>query len=228
MTAFERQEGVFSELAAWIRARSVGKPVLVAIDGIDAAGKTTFSDVLAAMLRNAAAEVVQVSIDGFHNPAHVRYQRAEIAPAVSYYEDSFDYAAFRTLVLDPIRRPGDRSITPQVFDHATDSPVEVEAVDVGESAIVLVDGIFMGRPELAGYWDCWIYLFVEQGAARARGVHRDSVLYGEETTDRYLRRYEPGQALYHTAVNPMANADIVIENTDPAQPEFVRISPIGP
>ena len=163
-----------------------------------------------------------MSVDGFHHPRAVRYARAEASPAESYYEDSFDYAAFRTLVVDPIRGDGERLITLHVFDHASDSPTDRVQAAVGPSALVLVDGIFLGRSELAAAWDCWIYLDAVPAAARARGAARDQRLYGDETDARYLNRYEPGQALYRAEADPLGNADIVIDNTTPEEPVVIR------
>jgi len=219
------RQRVLSQLAEYVVAGSTRRPAIVAIDGIDAAGKSSLSDELALLLGERGAEVVQVSIDGFHNPAGVRYARAGVDPALSYYEDSFDYAAFRTGVLDPIRRHEPRMITPRVFDHVSDSAVPAKAVEVGDAAIVLVDGIFLGRPELAGSWDLWVYLHVEQAVARERGVERDRDLYGDETLDRYMTRYEPGQALYLKAVDPMTHADVVVDNTNYDEPKLLGLNP---
>ncbi|NND01691.1 MAG: uridine kinase [Acidimicrobiia bacterium] len=219
------RERLLSDLADWISSRMVPqRPTLVAIDGVDAAGKSSFSNLLAPMLGRAGVAIVQVSVDGFHNPAAVRHSRATVEPALSYYEDSFDYEAFRAHVLNPIHRSGTTVISPRVFDHESDSPDIADPVVVSDNTIVLVDGVFLGRPELAESWDHWVYLHSDRNAARARGVERDMRLFGDNTLDRYLSRYEPGQALYLAAVDPISNADIVIDNTDPEAPEFFRFS----
>lgn len=220
--------GLLARLADCIGATVERRPALVAIDGVDGAGKTIFSRDLATVLRSSGSDVVEVSIDGFHNPADVRYARAAVSPGISYYEDSFDYDAFRRLVIDPIREGGARAIIPQIFDHTSDSPTGRKPHRVGDDAIVLVDGIFLGRPEIAPAWDCWIYLHVEKEVARARGVARDEALYGAATLDRYLTRYEPGQELYHSVADPVANADVVIDNTAPEAPEFCSTLRVDP
>ena len=174
------------------------------------------------MLRARGNEVVRISIDGFHNPRQIRYARAEAEPAASYYEDSFDYDSFLNLAIKPIEGEGERLITPRIFDHASDSPAEREEVRIGDEAIVLVDGIFLGRPQLAAWWDCWIYLAVDRDVARSRGAARDERLYGAATINRYRTRYEPGQELYHAEADPVTNADIVIDNTTPDRPAILR------
>jgi uridine kinase len=65
----------------------------IAVDGIDAAGKSTLADQLGALLK---AE--RVSIDDFLRPEDERYARGIDSPE-GYYEDSFDFTAFRRAVL---------------------------------------------------------------------------------------------------------------------------------
>jgi uridine kinase len=65
----------------------------IAVDGIDAAGKTTLADQLGALL-----QAERVSIDDFLRPESERYARGVDSPE-GYYEDSFDFAAFRDAVM---------------------------------------------------------------------------------------------------------------------------------
>jgi uridine kinase len=76
--AEDRRAAVVRELADRIEAVQRPHPVRVAIDGVDAAGKTTFADELAAVLRRRGRDV----------------RRGELSPE-GYYYDSFDYPALR-------------------------------------------------------------------------------------------------------------------------------------
>ncbi len=76
--------------------------VIVAIDGPDAAGKTTLADTLA---QQVARPALRVSIDDWHNPREVRLRRGDESP-VGYYMDSFDYEASRvTFCTRSVREP---------------------------------------------------------------------------------------------------------------------------
>jgi len=76
----------------------VSEPILrVAVDGPDAAGKTTLADELAAAL---GRPVLRVSIDDFHRPREERYARGPLSPE-GYVHDCFDFAALRKAVLAP-------------------------------------------------------------------------------------------------------------------------------
>jgi uridine kinase len=79
---------VLASLAARIDA--LPRPALIAVDGVTAAGKTTFADALAALV---AAPAVRISADDFHRPQAERHARGE-GPE-SYYHDAFDLPALR-------------------------------------------------------------------------------------------------------------------------------------
>ena len=64
-------------------AARIGPQMRVAVDGVTAAGKTTFADGLARLVPAAS----RATIDDFHRPGQKRY-----------YPDSFDFAAFRSHV----------------------------------------------------------------------------------------------------------------------------------
>lgn len=60
-----------------------------------------------AVLDAQGVVTVRVSLDGFHHPAAVRHRRGRHSPE-GFFLDSYDYAAFRRLVLDPLAPGGAR------------------------------------------------------------------------------------------------------------------------
>ncbi|MBV9173331.1 MAG: uridylate kinase, partial [Chloroflexi bacterium] len=83
-------------IADWIASLELGHPTRVGLDGRSAAGKTTLADTLAEMVQSTLHRpVVRASIDDFHRPGHkFRSMRGEWTPQ-SYYDESYDYLAFR-------------------------------------------------------------------------------------------------------------------------------------
>ena len=67
-------------LAAEILQNNGRGRVIVAVDGVDGAGKTYFADALAEALRRAGHTVFRASIDGFHNTRALRYARGATSP----------------------------------------------------------------------------------------------------------------------------------------------------
>jgi uridine kinase len=200
-----------------------GTRVLVALDGPDAAGKTTMADALAQRL---PGQVVRASIDGFHHPREHRLRRGSLSPE-GYYRDSFDDEALRRLLLEPFRS-GEREIVARTFDFRSETATRPKPLAVEDHAVLVFDGVFLLRPELRDQWDLTIYLHVEPDVTLARARRRDLDLFGSEAEveRRYAQRYIPGQALYRSEADPMSFASVVVDNTDPAAP-LVLARPTG-
>lgn len=213
---------VVDSLAALVAGCLRTRPrVAVAVDGPDAAGKTTFADSLVDAL---PAPVVRASIDGFHHPREVRLARGSLSPE-GYYLDSFDYAALDHELLQPFAT-GSTHVRTRVHDHAHERAAVTEARDVPETAVLVVDGVFLLRPGLRDRWDVALHLHVPPEETLRRALVRDLGLFGSEEAvrERYTQRYLPGQALYVADADPWAHADLVVDTTSPAEPRIVRVS----
>jgi uridine kinase len=197
-------------------------PVRVAIDGVDAAGKTTLADELAAVLAARGRPVVRACVDGFGRPRADRYRRGERS-AEGFWLDAFDYPALRTNLLEPLGPGGSRRYRTATFDIRTDQPRTEPLRLAPRDAVLVFDGVFLLRPQLNGAWDLRIFLEVSFQETLRRAVARDRVLFGsaKATRARYLRRYLPGQRRYLATVQPQRTADVVIDNHDPATPRLI-------
>jgi uridine kinase len=209
-------------LADRIIAARYAHPVRVAIDGVDAAGKTTLADELAVVIAARGRPVIRASIDGFHRPRAERYRRGADSPD-GYYHDSFDYAALETLLLRPLGPGGDRRYRRAMFDFRADMAVIAPLEQAPDDAVLLFDGVFLLRPELAARWDYRIFVTADFAITLQRAIVRDQPLFGsaEEVRARYMRRYIPGQRLYLHAVRPQEHADVIVNNDDPARPTLM-------
>ncbi len=214
---------MLAALSARILALDFSHPARVAIDGIDAAGKTRLADDLAAALAGSRRPVLRASIDGFHNPREVRYRLGPDSPE-GYYADSFDLPALRRLLLDPLGPGGDRRIQTALFDFRADRPVESPVVTAAPDAILLFDGVFLQRPELADTWDLILFVKVTFDTVLARAAARDAGLLGGPAAveARYRARYIPAQQRYLADCRPAQRADLVIVNDDPELPFLVE------
>jgi uridine kinase len=206
-------------LATHLCALSSPHALRVAVDGIDAAGKTTFADELAYHIQQRDRPTIRASVDGFHHPRHIRYRRGSLSPE-GYYQDAFDYAALIQALLVPLGPAGDRQYRTQTFDYRSDRPITSVLQQAAASAILILDGVFLLRPELRPYWDVTIMLDVPFETALARAIERDIALFGTEelVRERYTQRYIPAQQIYRQQCRPLERADMVIDNTDPAYP----------
>ena len=192
-----------------------GRPVRVGVDGVDGAGKTWFADALGDALRAEGHHVVRVSVDDFHRPARERYRRGRDS-AQGFFLDSYDYAALRREVLDPLGPGGDLRYRTAVFDHRSDEPVDAPQRTAPPDAVLVVDGIFLHRDELQHHWDVSVFLDVPFAETYRRMAVRDGC--PPDPHDARNRRYLDGQRLYLSACRPAQRATLVVDNTDPAAP----------
>lgn len=197
-------------------------PTRVAIDGIDAAGKTTLADEIAAVLQEKQRPMIRASIDGFHRPKKDRYRRGELSPE-GYYYDSFDHDAIKQNILLPLGPAGTREYRTTVFDFRNDSPLLSPLMHTSEDAVLLFDGVFLLRPELKDHWDLCIFIQIDFSVSLHRALGRDLPLFGtkEAIAERYEKRYIPGQKIYLRQSKPQKIAHIVINNNDPQNPEMI-------
>lgn len=210
------REAVLAHVATQVVNTSA---VRIGVDGVDGAGKSIFADELADRLRSSGREVVRVSLDGFHHPRGLRYRRGRSSPE-GFWLDSYDYPRFRANVLDPFSPGGNRVFRRAIRDVASDQPVYAELETAGGDAILVVDGIFLHRDELADDWDFSVFLDVGFDETFARMARRDG--FPPDPRAPVNRRYVEGQRIYLATCDPASRADVVINNTDPLAPRLIE------
>lgn len=192
--------------------------IILAIDGMDGAGKTTFADGFAQVLAEDGAAVFRAGIDGFHRPRAERYERGRESPE-GFYRDSYDYATFRRVLIDPFRAGGAMGFQLEAFDVSRDEPVESAWVTAPRDAVLVVDGIFLNRPELRKIWHWSAWLDVPIDVAYERMAARDG---GDpDFLAPANARHRLGQELYAREAEPRAAASVIVDNTDLAAPRRV-------
>ena len=150
----------------WLRSRlrSMAGRTLVAIDGVDGAGKTTFANELADLLRESGLEVIRISMDDYLNPQPVRWAQGRDS-AKGYFEDSYDYQRFTDEVLEPLGHGGSGRYRTAAYDLGSESQVASPWRVAPDHAFVIIDGMFMHRDELCTsrskkVWDLSVWLDV--------------------------------------------------------------------
>jgi len=203
-------------------ARSVpasSQCVRVGIDGVDGAGKSVFADQLAQVLRADGRPVVRASVDDFHHVRAVRYRRGRDSP-LGFWLDSFDYAALRRELLDPLGPGGSGRYRRAVHDVETDAHLDLPFQTATAGTVLVLDGLFLHRDELAGGWDFSVFLDVPFPVSAARMAIRDGSV--PDPAHPSLARYVRGQLLYFAECSPWERADVVVDNRDWNEPALVR------
>jgi uridine kinase len=216
------KQSVLEGVADIIRKQKEEHPFLVAIDGIDCAGKTTFADDLEQFMTDQGFKIIRASLDEFHNPKEFRHQRGKDSPE-GYYLDSFNYKVLFDYLLDPLRQSGSREYRTKAFDYKKDEWIKSELKTAEKDNILIFDGVFLLRPQINEVWDLRIYLDISYDECLRRARERDGK--SAEIVEKYKIRYISGQKLYHMHAGPKRKADIIINNKDPENPIFTYVNP---
>jgi uridine kinase len=177
---------------------------------------------VAAALQRRGRPVIRTSIDGFHRPRAERYRRGRYS-AEGYLDDARDWNAIRRSLLDPLGPSGDGWYRTATFDLERDEPLVQIPEHAEAEAIVIVDGTFLQRAELADAWDVVLFVEVSEPIAVLRGVERDADHLGGAAAAREMheRRYQPAFAIYDQLVRPKERAHTVILNDDLSAPRIL-------
>jgi len=174
---------------------------LLAVDGLDGVGQSSFADALAERLGRGGHPVFRASMSGFHRPRAERYVRG-VDSAEGYYVDSFDYELFRRVLVEPFKLGGSTGFVTSAYDVARDIPVEMSWQTGPQDATLVVDGVFLNRPELRGLWNFSLWLEVDRDtSAEPRVIGADR--------------------LYVAQANPRTRATAIVDNSDPDHPRRV-------
>lgn len=205
--------------------------LLVAVDGQPGAGKSTFGDELAAMIRGRGVDVIRSTTDSFHRP---RAQRMELGPtsAEGFYDDSHQL----DVIVDELLRPfadGADQIRVAAFDEPSDTALgEFVEIVGGQRTILIFDGLFLQRPELVEWWDHSVFLDADERRDREwldflLNDLPETATAGADVIDERLERarwprYRSGWRRYVQQVAPASKASMVIDNNDLAHPAIIN------
>jgi len=200
------------------------RPTIVYITGVDACGKTHFASGLASHLSAMGHEIQLIHVDDFHRPKSMRYMTRK-DPADAYYESSFDIGKLVTHILQPARNIGRVSESLLLLNLASDRYELNRRYVINSNTVVIVEGVFLARPEFRPYCDLLIYLDVSYAECLRRAKLRDVPTQGQTVIDKYAAKYFRAQIRFSRWCKPKCIADIVIDNNDPHNPSIVGRKP---
>lgn len=228
ITTRQRSDVIDEVVATIASAKVPERPLIVAIDGIDGAGKSTFADEVASAARGREMSIVRSTIDSFHNERSIRHARGPTSP-LGFYADSHDLTALQHELLDPFKVGQGAEYRIAVFDEPTDSPTNSEIATVSANDVLIFDGIFLQRSELAAYWDIVVFLDAQKRVDLERlGLVLENLppspvdaVAHTLTWAARIDRYSSGMRHYIDLVDPAASARIVIDNNNIGAPVIV-------
>jgi len=179
--------------------------LLVAIDGLGGAGKSTLTQLLGQQLKTLGWIVAVVKHDDFYLPSNQRENQT-----TRTIGSDFDWERLRDQVLIPIREG--RSAHYQRYDWEAD--VLAEWHTISASDVVLVEGVYTMRRELTNLYDLKIWVECPRAIRLARGIARD----GEKARTIWEQDWMPKEDYYIKTHPPRKRADLFVNGATPYLP----------
>ncbi|RKU35265.1 uridine kinase [Candidatus Poribacteria bacterium] len=179
--------------------------LLVAIDGLGGAGKSTLARLLKQQLKAIGWTVAVVKHDDFYLPSNQRESQQ-----IGMIGSDFDWERLRDQVLVPIRER--RHADYQRYDWETDVLAEWHTISAAN--VVIVEGVYTIRRELISLYDLKIWVECPRAIRLARGIARD----GEKARAIWEQDWMPKEDYYVKTHLPREKADLFVNGATPYLP----------
>jgi hypothetical protein len=203
-----RRSALVDRLADVLAADGRAGRLRVAVDGPRVAAGAALAADLVGPLRTRGRPALRVSAWDFLRPASLRFELGRDDPD-GFYDSWFDVSALGREVLGPLGDGGTGEHPLALWDPVADRAMRAARVSAPVDAVLLLDGPFLLRPELAWGFDSTIHLALSPAARRRRVPAADA------------RRELPAYDRYDAEVAPVETADLVVRLDDPARPALL-------
>jgi molybdenum cofactor guanylyltransferase len=181
------------------RGRRVGRPVVIALDGPSCSGKSILATAIA--LRSGASILEG---DDFYRdtlPSLTATQREAMSDA-AVVDAVIDWERLRNDGLLPLRAGQTASFQPYDWD-ANDGRL-APAKTVPTAKLIIVEGVYAARPELADLIDFAVYLGIDPDVRARRYARR-------EDDPGWRGFWERGEIYYFSGVRPPVSFDLRLD-----------------
>ena len=186
------------------------RSLLVGVSGIDGCGKGYLTTHLQAHLALHGVIPTILNADGWLNLPEKRFDHS--APAVNFYENAIRLDQFFNQLVLPLRDRRSIHVEADLVAE-TASDYRKHSYDYEDVSVVLVEGIFLFKPQYRRYFDLAIWIDCSFPTALARAIDRaQEGLSPANTISAYDTIYFPAQRIHLAKDKPRENADLIFEN----------------
>ena len=126
-------------------------------------------------------------------------------PDAAVVDAVIDWERLRDQALLPLRAGGSATFQPYDWDANAGQLAPPKTLPTAD--LIIVEGVYAGRPELTELVDAAVYLGVDPPTRTRRYAER-------ENDPDWVRFWERGEAYYFSAVRPPASFDLQLDNQD--------------
>lgn len=196
---------VIGDLLFQYKGRACKKrPLIVAIDGLGGAGKTTLVKNIKNELKSKCAVSV-IHIDDHIVERDKRYNTG-YSEWFEYYYLQWDIEKIRDDLLKKIHNNTLELMLP-FYDKSYDTTI-LNKITIASNSIVLIEGVFLQRKEWKAFYDYKIFIDCPKEIRYERVLNRDLYIGDYQARlNKYKNRYWLGEEYYLKIENPMKQAD---------------------
>ena len=177
-----------------------GSPLLIAVDGRSGAGKSTLAQIIA----DRTGGVIVVSDDFYSGGSDDKWQGYSPQAKV---DEVIDWRRLRSQVLEPLLAGKPASWHPLDFEPGRGwTGWKSEIVKVKPANVIILDGAYSARPELADIVDLSVLVEAPEQIRRERLRARE----GDAFMERWHKIWDSAEDYYFFQVRPGGSFDLVI------------------
>ena len=193
---------IVEDILAFIKAkyekhRSINQSFVVGINGIDCSGKTTFAKSVSRYFTHHKIENDCLDIDNFNNCG---IESETYKAFVSGSWDEKDLNKYYELIIN--------------YSDAIRAVSESKKI----YPIVILEGIFIYKPQLTDLFDLKIYLDIDISLGRKRFAKRRSLKQDKRPFEIYDEIWMLSHIRYESEVHPKRISNLVIDCNDESKP----------
>lgn len=186
------------------------RPLLVAIDGLSGAGKTTLVKKLENELIKDKCKAIIIHIDDHIVERNKRYNTG-YEEWYEYYYLQWDIKMLTSTFFEMLYNNSNKLTLP-FYNKSTDT-ISTKQINVTSDSIVIIEGIFLQRKEWRSFYDYIIYIDCPRDSRYERVLKRDSYIGDYQAIlTKYKRRYWLGEEHYLNIENPIEKADKIYDD----------------
>ena len=180
-----------------------GELLIVGIDGLSRSGKTTLAAGLVQHFEKKEIPAISFHLDDFIVERSRRYGTGE-EEWVEYYQLQWETGWLRKHLFQRLKNA--KELTLPFYDAQTDQR-QLREIELPESCMLIVEGVFLQRKEWKGCCDYVIYI---ESLKEVRFERETAAV--QQNTEKFRNRYWKAEDYYTAGMKPQKNADFIVRN----------------
>ncbi|WP_203333754.1 kinase [Planococcus beigongshangi] len=180
-----------------------GRRLIIGIDGMSRSGKTTLAGELKRQFENEGVRAVIFHLDDLIVERARRYGTGE-EEWLEYYGLQWETGWLREHFFKRLKTEDE--LTLPFYDGQADRH-ECREISLPDSGVIIIEGVFLQRPEWRGFCDYVIYV----DSPRQRRIEREAEVV-QHNREKFENRYWPAEEYYEKVEEPQTRADLIVRN----------------